>query len=327
MTNPPKKTIFITGAHGYIGTSLTRLALTSPSPQYTVRGLSRNALSDAKLTSLGATPVRGDLTNLSLLRDEAAAADIVIHLADPFDHDLSRGYDHVVRAQRAIADAFADGMAGTGKPLVMTSGTLMAAPDPTGGETDETAPYPEYPFISRHLVEQYDLSLARKGIRVSSIRLAPYVYGHGGSGVRMFMQISIGKGEVIVVDGGKAVTSTVHVDDAARLYLLAAEKAPAGSLYNATNATNITNLELAEAISEVTGVPVKQYTFAEAAEKIGPFFARFLCSSSRASSAKAKKELGWEIKEKVGILEDIKHGSYVAVAKEMEANPTPAAAH
>ncbi|XDG05014.1 hypothetical protein ABKA04_004629 [Annulohypoxylon sp. FPYF3050] len=321
----PKKTIFMTGAHGYVGSSITRLALSSN--LYTVRGLSRSEASDAKLVALGAVPVRGDLTSLTLLRDEAAAADIVIHLADPFNFDLSNGYDHVVKAQRDVADAFAAGMEGSGKPLVMTGGTLLVAADPNGGETDETAPYPEVPFLPRHLVEQHDLSLAKKGIRVSSIRLAPYVYGRGGSGVKLFMQMAIGKGEVLIVDGGKTVTSTVHVDDAARLYLLAAEKAPAGSVYNATDATNISKLEIAEAISEITGVPIKDYTYAEACEKIGPFFARFINSPSRASSAKAKKELGWETKEKAGILEEIRHGSYVAVAKEMKANPAPAPAH
>ncbi|KAI1207839.1 putative NAD dependent epimerase/dehydratase [Annulohypoxylon truncatum] len=325
MAEAKKLKIFMTGAHGYVGSSITRQALASG--RYAVRGLSRNAASDAKLVALGAVPVRGDLTSLTLLRDESAAADVVIHLADPFTRDLSNGYDPVVKAQRAIADAFAEGMAGSGKPLLMASGTLMAKPDPEGGETDETAPYAENAIVSRYLVEQYDLSLAKKGIRVCSIRLAPYVYGHGGSGIRLFMKLAASMGEVIVVDGGKAVTSTVHVDDAARLYLLAAEKAPAGSVYNATGATDITILQLAEAISDVMGIPTKHYTLAEASEKLGSFFAGFLRSTSRASSAKAKKELGWEIKEKAGILEDIRHGSYVAAAKEVLSNPSATPTH
>ncbi|KAI1456238.1 putative NAD dependent epimerase/dehydratase [Annulohypoxylon moriforme] len=324
MAAPKNQTIFMTGAHGYVGSSITRLALAAG---YTVRGLSRTPTSDAKLLTLGAHPVRGDLTSLATLRSESAAADIVIHLADPFTYDLSNGYDHVVKAQAAVADAFAEGMSGSGKPLVMTSGTLMATPDPKGGETDETAAYPEKSILPRHLVEQHDLSLAERGIRVSSIRLAPYVYGHGGSGVKLFMKMAAAKGEVLVVDEGKAVTSTVHVDDAARLYLLAAEKAPAGSVYNATDATDITNLQLAEAISDVMNIPIKHQTFAEASEKLGGFFANFLNARCRASSAKAKKELGWEIKEKVGILEDIRHGSYVATAKEILSNPGAAPAH
>ncbi|KAI0880480.1 putative NAD dependent epimerase/dehydratase [Annulohypoxylon maeteangense] len=324
MPLPPNQRIFMTGAHGYVGSSITRMAIASG---HTVRGLSRNPSSDAKLLALGAVPVRGDLTSLSILRDESAAADIVIHLADPFNYDLSNGYGHVVQAQAAIADAFAEGMAGSGKPLVMTSGTLMAKPDANGAETDETAPYPENAIVPRHLIEQYDLSLAKKGIRVSSIRLAPYVYGRGGSGIRIFMQLAAAKGELIVVDGGKSVTSTVHVDDAARLYLLAAEKAPAGSVYNATNATDVTNFQLAEAISEVMNIPLKHHTLAEASEKLGSFFATFLNAPCRASSAKAKRELGWEIKEKVGVLEEIKQGSYVAAAKEILSNPSPAPAH
>ncbi|KAI2471079.1 putative NAD dependent epimerase/dehydratase [Annulohypoxylon bovei var. microspora] len=324
MAAPKNQLIFMTGASGYVGSSITRQAIAQG---YSVRGLSRTPASDAKILALGAVPVRGDLTSLAVLRDESAAADVVMHLADPFTFDLSGGYEPVIKAQAAIADAFAEGMAGSGKPLVMTSGTLMAAPDPNGGETDETAPYPEQSLVPRYVVEQYDLSLAKKGIRVSSIRLAPYVYGRGGSGIRLFMQISASKGEVIVVDEGKAVTSTVHVDDAAALYLLAAQKAPAGSLYNATDATDITSLQIAEAISHVMGVPVKYHTLAEASEKLGGFFAAFLKAETRSSSAKARKELGWEIKEKAGILADIREGSYVAAAKEILSNPGAAPAH
>ncbi|KAI1099443.1 putative NAD dependent epimerase/dehydratase [Jackrogersella minutella] len=314
MADPKNQRIFITGASGYVGGRIATFAIAEG---YTVHGLSRTESSDAKLKAMGAVPVRGDLTSLDVLRRESAAADVVMHLADPFTRDLSHGYEPVIRQQAAVADAFADSMQGTGKALVMTSGTLMAAADPNGGETDETAPRPEKTLVPRHLVEEYDLSLAKKGIRVSSIRLAPYVYGRGGSGVKLFMQMSAKSGGVICVDEGKSHTTTVHVDDAARLYLLAAQKAPAGSIYNATAETNVTARQLAEAISEAVHVPINFLTFAEAEAKLGVFFARFLAADNRASSAKAQKELGWEIREKVGILADIRSGSYQAVAKEI----------
>lgn len=178
-----KERIFMTGASGYIGSVITEFAIADG---YEVYGLSRSEKNDEKLKNLGAVPVRGDLTSVDVLRREAAAADIVIHLADPFNFDPAANYDDVIKIQAAVADAFADSMQGTGKALVMTSGTLMAAPSPNGAETDETAPVYENTIVPRYRVEQYDLTLAKKGIKVSTIRLPPYVYGRGGSGIRLF---------------------------------------------------------------------------------------------------------------------------------------------
>lgn len=314
----------MTGASGYVGSRITEFAIAQG---YEVYGLTRSDASAEKLKKLGGVPVPGDLSSLDVLRRESAAADIVIHLADPFNLDLSHGYDHVIKAQAAVADAFADSLKGTDKPLITTSGTLMAQADPNGGETDETAPYHERGLVSRHIVEAYDQSLAKKGVKVSTIRLAQWVYGRGGSGVRVVLQISAQRGEVLCVNEGANFVSTVHVDDAARLYLLAAQKAPAGSIYNATDATNITFREVAQAIADVLHVPIKSLTLEKAIEQLGEFFGKFLAANNRASSAKARKELGWEIQEKQGILADIRSGSYVAVAKELLSNSGAGSAH
>ncbi|PCG89767.1 Hypothetical protein PENO1_027860 [Penicillium occitanis (nom. inval.)] len=155
-----------------------------------------------------------------------------------------------------------------------------------------------------------------KGVRVIAIRLAPYVYGRGASGVRLFMQMHARNGEVTCIDDGSARTSTIHVDDAARMYLLAAEKASAGDVFNCTSSTNVTALQLAEAMGSVLNLPVKFLKFDEAVAKFGPFFSKFLSAVNRASSAKAIQTLGWEPRE-LGILEDIKSGSYQALAKEL----------
>ncbi|XXH01266.1 hypothetical protein Hte_007620 [Hypoxylon texense] len=345
-----KQRIFMTGASGYVGSVITEFAVADG---WEVHGLSRSEANDEKLRKLGAVPVRGDVTSLDVLRREAAEADVVIHLVHPFDPSL-RDYSVTVKAQAAAADAFADSLQGTGKVLLTTGGALMAASDPNGGETDETAPAPDNEIIPRTKVENYDLSLAEKGIRVASIRLAPFVYGRGGSGVRLFstyqklpsrlfpsqvptfirvsaqdefanspslspVQMGAKNGHVLTVDEGKAHTTTVHVDDAARLYLLAAKKAPVGgTIYNATAPGTVSHRQIADAIAEAIGVPVKSLTPEEATAKLGAFFGRFLGADNRSSSAKARRELGWEIKETAGIIEDIKSGSYQAVAQAIK---------
>lgn len=124
-----KQRIFMTGASGYVGSVITEFAIADG---YEVHGLSRSEANDEKLRKLGAVPVRGDLSSLDVLRREAAAADVVIHLADPFNFDLSNGYDPVLKAQAAVADAFADSLQGSGKVLLTTGGALMAASDPNG---------------------------------------------------------------------------------------------------------------------------------------------------------------------------------------------------
>jgi nucleoside-diphosphate-sugar epimerase len=100
------------------------------------------------------------------------------------------------------------------------------------------------------------------------------------------------------------------------MYLLAAEKASAGDIFNCTSSTNVTALQLAEAMASTLDLPVKFLKFDEAVVKFGPFFSNFLSVVNRASSAKAVQALGWEPREP-GILDDIKSGSYLALANEL----------
>jgi nucleoside-diphosphate-sugar epimerase len=322
----------MTGANGYIGSVITEFAIAEG---YHVTGLSRSEKGDSKLLSLGATPVRGDLSSHSVLTRESAKADIVIHLADALAQNIDKDYSAVVAIDNAAVDAIAEGLKGSGKVFIDTSGSLVTAADPNGGETNEESPLWEKPINRRADCEKYALKQCEKGIKAMAIRLAPYVYGRGGSGVRLFMSRAVPAGEFIYVDDGSTRVTTVHVDDAARLYLLAIKKGKAGEAYNATYETHITNRELAEAMGRALDLPVRSESFAdtvknmggafakmmgiedeEVIKTIGTFFAEFRSKENRASNAKAVKELGWKLKEK-GILEEISSGSYVEVAEAL----------
>ena len=311
-TQKQQERLFITGASGYIGSVITELA---NADGYNIHGLSRTETSDAKLRSLGAVPVRGDLTSLEVLGRESAEADIVIHLATAYTIS-GPPYDTVWPVDKAALDAIAGSLAGTGKPLVFTSGTLIVASDPTGAETTEASPQEPKPINTRGKAERYALELARQGIRITAVRLAPYVYGRGGSGVKLFMDMAANAGGVTCVDGGKNRTTVVHVDDAAQLYLLAAQKGKAGEVFNASGATDVTARQLFEAMAAALGVPLWDITFADAEARMGETFAYFLTVENRASGAKAAKELGWRPKG-TGILEEISKGSYQAVAEAL----------
>ena len=146
--------------------------------------------------------------------------------------------------------------------------------------------------------------------------LAPYVYGGGGSGVKLLMEMAAKAGGVICVDGGKNRTIVVHVDDAARLYLSAALRSRAGEVFNANGATNVTTRRMFEAIAAALGLPVWDITFADAETRMGETLASFLTAENRASGAKAAKELEWRPKG-MAILDEISNGSYQAVVEAL----------
>ncbi|KAL4893211.1 hypothetical protein BDV59DRAFT_178647 [Aspergillus ambiguus] len=226
-------------------------------------------------------------------------------------------YAEVVRIDTGAVNAIGEGLRGSGKPLVTTSGSLVVAADPRGQETDETSPLCEHPLNERIKCEQHALTLCNKGISVSVIRLPPWVYGRGGSGVRLFMTIFSKMGEVFYVDQGTANTSVVHVDDAAKLYFLAAHKAQTGDVFNGVSSHDLTARQLAAAMAHVTGLPLRSRPFDDVAAEMGDFFANFLSVENRASGQKARKQLGWE-PQGPEILADIEQGSYQAVAQGLK---------
>ena len=304
--------LFITGASGYVGSVITEFAIAQG---YKVQGLSRTQDSDTKLKNLGATPVRGDLTSLDILRRESTEADAVIHLATAFELGPGK-FEDIVHTDMAALDAIAAGLAGSQKVLLVTSGTLAAAADPSGAETTEEAPLWESPVSARNKVEAHALSLASKNIRVVGIRLAAYVYGRGGSATKAFMGMSKQSGSVTCIDGGKNHITSVHVDDAARLYLLALENGTAGELYNASAATDVTARQLWDALAEILELPVRDIRYEDALTQLGDVLPWFLKAENRASGAKARRDFGWQPRE-TDILDDVSNGSYLAVAKAM----------
>lgn len=316
MANPVvRQRIFMTGASGYIGSRITSFAITEG---YDVYGLARSEESEEKLKSLGAVPVRGSLATLDVLRSEAAAADIVIHLASPQSDSLGMSWEDILRIDNPAVSALADGLQGTHKPLIISSGSLVAAADTSGAETtEESLPWPDNEAPHQRIkAEQHALELIEKGVKVIVIRLAACVHGYGGSGPRAFLRLAAARGEVAYVDQGSPRTTFVHVDDAARLYLLAAKKAKAGDIFNCTAQSDVTKRALCEAVGEALELPTRSLSYEDHLKALGAFFTTFQVMENRASSAKAKTELGWQPVE-LGILEDIRSGSYQAVAKEI----------
>jgi nucleoside-diphosphate-sugar epimerase len=307
--------IFMTGATGYIGSVVAAKAIEQG---HEVVGLARSHASEQKLKELGVTPFPCDLESLDRLTRGAAEADAVLHLG--FVHDFTRPYQELIGIDKAAVRAMAKGIAGTGKPLITTSGTGVTAPDPNGAETDEDSPLDADPVLKLRAGAETDaLSLATSGIRVNVIRLAPYVYGRGGSVfVPVLLKAAAAHGFAPYVGSGANRTSSANVDDVAQLYLLATEKAVPGATYNGSTETDIPLRGLAEAIGAAVGVPAKSVSRSEADAICGPFIAKFIEIGNRASNTKAKRELGWQPQSELGLLEDIVDGSYRALAESLK---------
>lgn len=297
--------VFVTGATGFIGSAVVRELLRSG---HEVLGLARSDSSAAALTAAGAQVHRGDLVDLDSLSAGAAASDGVIHLA--FDHaftDFAGAGAKDLSAVRTLAGA----LEGTGRPLVITSGTLLLAgiaPGRTGTEDIVAPPGTEIPRLAS---EAAALEWARRGVRTSVVRLSPSVHGDGDKGfLPALINAAREKGVATYVGEGENRWPGVHRLDAARLFRLAVESAPTGSVLHGTGEEGVPMREIMGAVGRRLNLPVRSVTAEEAKEGgYFSFLADFVQLDNPTSSALTRKLLGWH-PEGPTLLQDLADGHY-----------------
>jgi nucleoside-diphosphate-sugar epimerase len=297
--------VFVTGASGHIGSALVPELLGNG---HQVVGLARSGRSAAALEAAGAEAWPGDLDDLDGLRAAAAAADGVVHLA--FKHEAMATGDYL----GAIADdlkaieAMGAALEGTGKPFVGTGGTLMLAfggtKDRAGTERDVVTGGP------RVDAENTVTGFAERGIRSSIVRLSPLVHSsldhHGFA--HQLIGIARAKGVSGFVGDGANRWPAVHTLDAARLYLLALESAPAGSRLHGVGDEGVPFLDIATVIGSRLGLPVESVEPQDAGEHFG-FLGALVGLDNPTSNALTRDLLGWEPAH-AGLLDDLAHGHY-----------------
>jgi nucleoside-diphosphate-sugar epimerase len=289
--------VFVTGSTGNIGTSLVKDLLAHG---HSVVGLTRSQTGVEKLTTLGATPLFGTLSDLSLLAQAAKESDAVAHLA--FNHDFSDFANSCAEEQAAIS-AMGEALVGSGKALLVTSGTMGLIKGKLAHEKDERDV--KDPLVQlRGATEDIALSFADKGVRASAIRLPPVVHGEGSLGfVRLLLSSVPYSKQIAVVNEGQNRWPSVYTSDAASAYRLVLEKGTAGAVYHAVAEEQVLVKDIADAIGRKLGLPVVSKTAEEAAETFG-FLARALGADNLASSAWTREVLGWKPIGK-GLIEDI----------------------
>jgi nucleoside-diphosphate-sugar epimerase len=242
--------VFVTGATGHIGSAVVDELLEAG---HRVTGLARSEQSAAALTAKGAEVHRGDLDDLDGLRTAAAASDGVIHLAyrHDFDNDFVGAADTDLRAIQAMGEV----LAGSNRPLVNTSGTLLLAGIAQGRTATENDVAEGGPRIDS---ENATIALAERGVRSSVIRLSPLVHStldHHGFAHRL-ISIAREKGVSAYIGDGANRWPGVHTLDAAHLYRLAVESAPAGSRLHGVADEGVAFRDIAAVIGRHLDLPV-----------------------------------------------------------------------
>ena len=299
--------VFVTGASGHVASALIPDLL---SAGHEVVGLARSDRSAAAVAALGAEVRRGDLDNPDGIGSEAATADGVVHLA--FNHEAMRTGDFAgaIATDMRVLEAIGAALAGSGKPFVSTSGTLMLTlagiTGRAGTEEDVLAAGP------RVDAENLVIGLAERGVRSSIVRLPPIVHStldtHGFTPT--LIEIARGRGVAGYLGDGANRWPSVHTLDAARVYRLALESAPAGSRLHAVDDEGVPFREIAGAIGRNLDLPTASIAADDAGEHFS-FLAGFVGLDNLTSSARTRSLLGWA-PEHSGLIADLDEGHYFA---------------
>ena len=291
--------VLITGGTGFVGSAIVPELLAAG---HAVVGLARSDAAAAALARAGAEVHRGDLGDLDSLRRGAAAADGVVHCA--YVHDFS-ALEASGRTDLRAVETLGAALEGTGRPLAVASPTGHVAP----GRIATEDVVPDTAASPRATSEHATLALRGRGVRASLVRLPASVHGRGDHGfVPALIGLAREKGVSAFVGDGSNRWPAVHRHDAARLFRLALETAPAGAVLHGVAEEGVPTRTIAEVIGRRLGVPVSSVAAEDASEHFG-WLGRFYAADLPASSARTRERFGWEPVEP-GLVADLEAGHY-----------------
>jgi nucleoside-diphosphate-sugar epimerase len=289
--------VFVTGASGWIGSAIVPELIRAG---HQVLGLARSDASAKAIANMGAEVLRGDLNDTDVLRAGTLDSDGVIHLA----FVVPSVSEAATRTDAKAIETFATGLADSGQPLVISGATLVT-PGRPATERDELIA--AGPIAARITNMQAALAAADRGVRSALVMLPRSVHGQGDRHgfVPQLIAAARAKGVSGYIGDGTSRWPAVHVKDAASLYRLAIEQAPAGAVLNAVGDEGVPVREIAEAIGRHLNLPARSLP----AEEFGGMLVRILSTDMPASSTITQELLGWKPTHP-GLMEDIEQGHY-----------------
>ena len=293
--------VFVTGATGFIGSAIIEDLIAAG---HQVLGLARNAEAAAVLAKRGIAAHLGDVSQPDSLAEAARVCQGVIHTA--FIHNFA-DIATSGKIDRLAVQAMGEALAGSGKPLVITSGTAVLPAGTEGSEDDAADP----DSAGKHRIpsEQTALGFAARGVRASVVRLPPSVHGDGDHGfVPALIGIARGTGVSAYIGDGGNRWPAVHRLDAARLFRLVLEHGAAGACYHGVADGGVPTREIAEVIGRQLNLPVVSKSPSEAAAHFG-WLAHFFGRDCPASSARTQQELDWRPTH-AGLIADLDRAAY-----------------
>jgi len=286
--------VFVTGGTGTIGSAVVAVLLASG---HTVLALARSDTSARALTGAGAQVLRGRLADLDTLRAGAARSDGVISLAFGSDYSTAEALDRSIAEEAAALAALGEALLGSDRPLVTVSGT----PWVPGRPSTEADPAPtDGPVGGRGRSVNALLELAARGVRSTAVRMPRTVHNEGAGGFAGLLTDQARRTGVAGYPGdGTQRWPAVHALDAAVLFRLALESAPAGTVWHAVADEGDAVRDIAAVVGRRLGLPVESVP----PERFGPFGPIFAMDQP-ASSAHTRATLGWR-PQRPGLLEDL----------------------
>jgi len=302
--------VFVTGASGWIGSAVVPELIAAG---HHVVGLARSEAAAAALTAAGAAVQRGSIDDLDTLREVAAAADGVIHLAFKHDIAFSGGFQEAADADRRAVEVLGTGLVGSNRPFVLASGVAGLLPGRIATEQDGRDPgaagqLPGGP-ATRMATAQRTRDLATDDIRSCVVRLPPTVHGDGDHGfMAALVAIARTKGISGYIGDGSNRWPAVHRLDAAHLFCLALENAPAGAVVHAVGEEGVPLRAIATVIGQQLAIPVRSIPAEDAGAHFG-WLGAFLGMDTPASSTLTRELLGWQPAQP-GLIADLELGHY-----------------
>ena len=228
------------------------------------------------------------MEDAATLRSAIASVDAVIHTA--FEHDFSQFTKHCENDCKVI-ETFGSALAGTNRPLIVTSTTGAASVEPGAVAHEDDAPV-SAGIHPRAASQEAATAVAKLGCQTLILRM-PQVHDTRKQGLWSFaMQIAQEKGISAYIGDGLNRWPAAHVLDTAQLFRLALEKGQAGAVYNAVAEEGVAMRDIAGAIGERLRLPVISLS-EEAAEEHFGWLARAVRLDLPASSEKTKHNLSW----------------------------------